>query len=401
MKLYKIFTFFLIISSMLLFSACNVKHPDETEETADVIELSEDIIKNSKIKSEYVVEKPVLTVFSTTGEVKRNDDMFYTISSLVQGRIIDAPVKLGDYVKAGQVVAYIQNPDIAKINASATSALHENRIAIHQAETKYNLAQKNYEREKRLYQEGITARKDLIQAESDYIIAKDDLKIFRERDVHIKQETIAVMASYGVKPDFNSENVASSNPLTAMKSGVVTKKNVTIGSIVTPEQVLYEITDMSELWLDIILYSNDIKNIVKGQKVEFFPDSMEKVFVGKIDYIQPISNAVTQTYTARAFFDNKDGLLQPGMFGEVKIICDKTINKPFIPKSAVQKYGKEIFVFLDIGSGKFKKQIIKISEETDDGFYVDEGLSTGDKIVSDGSFTLKSEMLKSEFADED
>jgi cobalt-zinc-cadmium efflux system membrane fusion protein len=399
----KIFILFIICLIIPTFSACGKSNDeDENSENNDVIELPESVIKENGITSEIIEEKPVTSYIMTTGEIKKDEDNFYTISSMVQGRIVDIPVKLGDFVKRGQVVAYIQNPEITKINASAISSIHENQISIREAQQKYVLAKADYERERKLFNEGISPRKDLMLAETNFYIAKEELAAAKERSIHIQEETKAVMNSYGVSPNFNTEKLMTAIPLTAMQSGTVTKKNITLGAIVMPEQVLFEVTDIRKLWLDIILYASDVSKIVKGENVEFISDSIpDKTFTGTIDYIQPVSNQDTQTYTARVFIDNISGTLQPGMYGRVKIISDKKINKPFLPQEALQKYGKEIFAFIDEGNGKYRKQLIKISDESKEGCFVDEGLKKGDKVVTKGSFTLKSEMLKSEFAEED
>lgn len=391
----------LIMAVVPMFTACQ-KGEEETAEQSDFIELSEDVIKENKIETVTVEEKQVTTTIRTTGEIKTDEDKFYTVSSMIMGRITSAPVKLGDYVRAGQVLAYIQNPEITRINAEATKAIHENRIATRQVRTRLNLAKANYEREQKLYKEGISPQKDLMQAKSEYLLAKDDLAMSIERETHIKQEVNAIMGTYGVRPNFDTENLATKTPICAMKSGIVTKKTIKLGEVVTPEQVLFEITDMSKLWLDITLYSSDIAKVEKGQKVEFTPDSLDgKKFYGTIDYIQPQSNDSTQTFVARAFMDNSLSLLRPGMFGNITIINNHKENKTYVPISAVQKYGKETFVFLDLGNGKYKKQDVVLGERDNDGYFVNEGLNLGDKVVGEGSFTLKSEMLKSEFAEED
>lgn len=391
----------LIMAVVPMFTACQ-KGEEETAEQSDFIELSEDVIKENKIETVTVEEKQVTTTIRTTGEIKTDEDKFYTVSSMIMGRITSAPVKLGDYVRAGQVLAYIQNPEITRINAEATKAIHENRIATRQVRTRLNLAKANYEREQKLYKEGISPQKDLMQAKSEYLLAKDDLAMSIERETHIKQEVNAIMGTYGVRPNFDTENLATKTPICAMKSGIITKKTIKLGEVVTPEQVLFEITDMSKLWLDITLYSSDIAKVEKGQKVEFTPDSLDgKKFYGTIDYIQPQSNDSTQTFVARAFMDNSLSLLRPGMFGNITIINNHKENKTYVPISAVQKYGKETFVFLDLGNGKYKKQDVVLGERDNDGYFVNEGLNLGDKVVGEGSFTLKSEMLKSEFAEED
>ena len=77
-----------------------------------------------------------------------------------------------------------------------------------------------------------------------------------------------------------------------------------------------------------------------------------------------------------------------------------TLNNDLVGK-AIQKYGKETFVFIDAGDGKFVKRVVELGEKADNGYYAESGISKGDKIVTTGSFMLKSEMLKSEFAEED
>ena len=143
MKNYKkIFVLMIILAVMPIMTACQ-KDEDNQAEVNDFIELSEDVVKESKIETVTVMEKPVTTTITTTGEIKTDEDKFYSVSSMIMGRITSAPVKLGDYVRAGQVLAYIQNPEITRINAEATKSLHENRIAIRQVKTRLNLARAN------------------------------------------------------------------------------------------------------------------------------------------------------------------------------------------------------------------------------------------------------------------
>jgi cobalt-zinc-cadmium efflux system membrane fusion protein len=381
----------------------NNKAEEEPKTTvSDVIALNPDAIKGAGISTFTVFEKPLVSQIITTGEIKANEDKKFTINSITTGRIIQDSVKLGDYIKQGQTVAVIQNPEVTQINANSTQQLHENRISIRQAQTRYSLAKMNYEREKRLFKEGISPQKDYIQAQSDMIIAKDELANLKERTVHIKSEARAMLGTYGVSANLNSESLITSSPITALRSGVVTKKNITVGSVVAPDQILYEVSDLKQLWLDITLYSKDIAKIKDGQTVIFKSDSFpDQEFIGKIDYIQPASNEPTQTFIARAFINNPLGFLKPGMFGEIVVSSNIKANKPFIPEEAIQKYGKETFVFLDSGNGKYKKQVVQVGEKAIGGHFINSGVQAGDKIVGTGSFTLKSELLKSEFAEEE
>ena len=114
-----------------------------------------------------------------------------------------------------------------------------------------------------------------------------------------------------------------------------------------------------------------------------------------------LSNDISQTFLVRAFIDNKDGLLKPGMSANVVIKNDVTEQKPFVPLEAVQQYGREYFVFLDLGDNKYQKITVELGEKTPDGYYINSGIKAGDNIVVKGSFTLKAELFKNEFNEED
>jgi cobalt-zinc-cadmium efflux system membrane fusion protein len=388
----------LVLVSSVFLVGCSKK--EDANVQSDIITLSQKAVEKAEIKSEIVKEQEVESSITTTAQVKSNEDSRYVLSSLVAGKLVKDNVKLGDYVHAGQVLALVQNPEVLKISSTAIRDLHENNIALSQAQNRYNLAKTNYDREVKLYSDGISPQRDLLQAKTDMLLAKDDIANLQRRNKDIRNEANSLLSIYGTSSNFNS--LSSTSPIKAMKSGIVTKKNITIGSVVTTDEVLYEIQDLSNLWLDITLYASNINKISKGQVVQFTSDSIQgKVFEGKIDYIQPVSDNASQTFIARVFLDNSLSLLKPGMFGTAVIKSDIKEKKAFLPDSAVQKYGKETFVFLNLGDNKFKKVLVELGEKIPDGYYVNSGIQAGDVVVTQGSFTLKAETLKSEFEEDD
>ena len=394
----------ILICFIAIFSTSCTKNGSEidSENQSEIITLSPKAIEKAKIKSEEVIEKEVESTISSVAQIKSDEDLRYVLSSNVAGKIIKDNVKLGDVVDEGMIVALIENPEVIKINASALRELHENNILIRQAQNKYILAKSNLEREENLYKEGISAKKDLLEAKTNMMIAKDDVENLKRRNADIQNETRELLKVYNVKPNFNSNSINSAAPVKAIKKGIVTKKNVTLGAIVSPEEILYEIQDLNNLWLDINLYSNNINNVKLNQKITFTTEgAKDKVFEAKIDYIQPLSNDISQTFLVRAFIDNKDGLLKPGMSANVVIKNDVKEQKPFVPLEAVQQYGREYFVFLDLGNNKYQKITVELGEKTPDGYYINSGIKAGDNIVVKGSFTLKAELFKNEFNEED
>lgn len=402
MKNKTIFAISLILAFSMFLTGCSKETVAENNIQEDVITLSSAAVEKAEIISEPAQEKEVEEIISTTAQVKTNEDLRYVLNPIVSGKIIQDNGKLGSYVRKGQVLAIVQNPEVVRINSTAMRDLHENEIAIRQAQNRYILAKANYERELRLYEQGISPQRDLLQAKTDMLLAKDDLESLKRRSQDIKTETKALLNVYGASANFDSNVLASASPVIAMRSGVITKKNVTIGSVVSVEQVLYEIQDLNNLWLDITLYSDNINKIKKGQSVSFVSDGIHgKTFEGKIDYIQPTGDDLSQTFIARAFIDNTSGLLKPSMFGNVTIKSGSKKLKVFVPEAAVQQYGKETFVFLNLGNNKFKKINVELGEKTNSGYFINSGINAGDEIVTSGSFTLKAEILKGEFAEDD
>lgn len=378
----------------------NSKTPVMTK-SPDIVELCPKAIKDLGVQTTAVQEKPVISEIKTIGEIKTNNDKRYVLNSMVIGRVIQDNVILGQQVKKGQIIALVENPDVTKINADSVQRLHENILSIKQAQTRLRLAKTNLDREKRLFKEGISAKKSLIQAEADYAIAKDEVACLKERDSHIRTEANSLLKVYGTSTNLNSDKLKTTSAIIALRPGVITKKNITVGATVTPDQILYEVSDLSSLWLDMTIYPEYLSKIKEGQEIIFKSDSIPgKIFSGKINYIQPSSDDPTKTFLARAFVDNSSKLLRPGMFGQIFIKDIEKRMKIFVPNEAIQEYGKEDFVFVYLKDGKYKKQTVKIVEAGDGGHFIDEGLKPGDRIVTNGSFTLKAEYIKKQFENE-
>lgn len=396
---------FLVFS--LVLSGCDrfKETEEEVEEKAppNVIQLAPEAVRTAGIKTVTVESQTVTSPLVATAEIKANENRIFHINSFVTGRVIQDNVLLGDTIQAGQVLAMVQNLDVAKIQADYIHELHQNEVEIKKAQTRFALAQKNLERERRLLAEGISPRKDYQQAETDVALARSDLEGETEHRIHIKAEGRALLSAYGMKPgNVHSEFIRTGTPVTAPRSGIVTKKNVTTGDMVTPEMVMVEVADLSQVWLDITVYPKDLSRIQKGQSIRFTTDSLPgKQFVGTINYIQPATEESSQTYVARAFLNNSESLLRPGMFGQVQIEQTLSQTKAFVPEIAVQQYGRESFVFVPLKKNRFRKQTVILGNKVDSGYVVNQGLSPGDRVVGQGSFTLKAEMLKSQFAEEE
>lgn len=264
----------------------------------------------------------------TTGEIKAVEQNVYHISCMVAGRVTADKASVGDVIKAGQVLAEVQNPEVTKIAGDYVHQMHQNEIEQQETQAKLALADKTLERTIQLNKEGITPDKDVLAAQNARDIINIDLKGLQEHTLHLTSETKALLRQYGVqlKDADDIRKTPSASPLRSPKAGVVIEKSVTIGDVVDAAKPLYVVADLSKVWLDINVSNKDVDKVKIGQTVAFRTESLRgRVISGKISSIQT-KVGDDKSFTARAVLVNPGPLLKPGMFGQVSINTSSNVH---------------------------------------------------------------------------
>ena len=162
----------------------------------------------------------------------------------------------------------MQNLEVARTYGEYVHQAHQNNVDIAQVLARLELAKKNVQRLSHLNREGIVAEKDLLTAENQQKILEIDLAGLKEHQLHIRAEAKTLLSAYGVSLEKEEkkglEEMNSNSPIIAPKSGVVIKKNITVGDVVSPSDVLYVVADLSQVWLDIAIYDRDLEKIKRG-----------------------------------------------------------------------------------------------------------------------------------------
>ncbi len=357
----------------------------------------------SGIKSSLIISEPGNTQIRTTGEIKAAEPNVFHISCMVTGRVVADKANLGDSIKAGQVLAQVQNPEVTKIAGDYMHQLHQNEVEQKQSSAKLALADKTLERVTQLNKEGIAPMKDVLVAQNARDLIVIELQGLKEHVIHINSETKALLKQYGVQLSEAEDirHMPSASPLRSPKAGVIIEKTITLGDVVDTTKPLYVVADLSTVWLDINVFDKDIGKVQIGQTVQFRSDSLPgKTVTGHISYIQPQAGD-NKTFIARAVLHNPGLLLKPGMFGQVDIITQNFSRSAYVPDSALQQFNNESFVFIDRGNGNYLKRRIELGQRIMDGYLVKSGLSVGEKVVTAGALTLKAEMLKGRIGESD
>jgi Cu(I)/Ag(I) efflux system membrane fusion protein len=179
--------------------------------------------------------------------------------------------------------------------------------------------------------------------------------------------------------------------ITAPTAGHVIRKDVAEGTYVEPGMALFEIADLSKVWMLADVYEHEIGRVRIGQparvRVESYPDD---AFMGKVGFIFPAVDPSTRTVRVRVELANKDFKLRPGMYGNVTIELEKA-DGIAIPVEALVDTGEHQYVFLAKGAGRFEPRLVRSGPRSRGQVQILEGLIEGDFVVTTANFMIDSE----------
>ena len=174
-------------------------------------------------------------------------------------------------------------------------------------------------------------------------------------------------------------------------SGYITQKMAVQGMKVMPGEKLFDVADLSHVWIVADIYEYELSAVRVGQPVKitlsYFPG---REWASTIDYIYPIFSAETRTAKVRLTLPNPGGELKPQMFTNVEIRINLG-KKLTIPDSAVIDTGKGQVVYVDRGNGFFEPREIQTGLRADGAVEVLRGLKAGEKVASSANFLIDSE----------
>jgi len=189
-----------------------------------------------------------------------------------------------------------------------------------------------------------------------------------------------------------SGQVRKTMQLYAPYNGVVTMKKVNEGMFIQAGMELFQISDISKVWVYADIYEYELPWVKVGQKVQVELPSGQAVLPGRIGVIYPYVEGQTRTVKARIELANPDLLLKPEMYVNVSIETQTAKEALVIPAEAVLNSGEKQTVFVVLGDGRFEPRPVKLGLQGDDGFVeIKEGLGEHEKVVTSAQFMLDSE----------
>lgn len=189
--------------------------------------------------------------------------------------------------------------------------------------------------------------------------------------------------------------------LKAPIGGQVIERHGTVGEAVDKAKELYTITDLKNVWVIAEIKEKDIAAVRVGQQatihVMAYP---QETFTGKVVLIGHEVEKKTRTVDARIEVDNSSGKLKPEMFADIEIVMSVLENVLIIPDDALQTLEDQQVVFVTANTNEFTKRVVKLGREQNGQTEILDGIKEGERVVTKGSFILKSELLKGELGGE-
>src|SRR5438128_2944208 len=245
---------------------------------------------------------------------------------------------------------------------------------------------------------------DLLATQDEYLLAlKAQAQLEDSPLAEARQDAAALVASARERLrlwNLNDEQIAAverrgkaERVLTvyAPSSGIVLKRQALPGNYVEPGTTLYELADLSTVWIHGDIYESEIPSVKLNQPAKVtFEAYPSETFRGKVAYIYPYLNEATRTVRVRMEFPNPHLKLKPGMYGNVVLGVDAG-RRLVVPKEAVLDSGLRQLVFLDLGQGVYQPYPVKLGRRSQEYVEVLEGIKEGDSVVTSANFLLDAE----------
>ena len=177
----------------------------------------------------------------------------------------------------------------------------------------------------------------------------------------------------------------------APSSGIVLKREALPGKYVEPETTLYEVADLSAVWIYADIYESEVAAVKLNQPASVtFAAYPGESFQGTVSYVYPTLNAEARTVRVRLELPNPKLKLKPGMYGTVTLRTDE-VKTLVVPKEAVLETGLRQLVFLDRGQGVYQPYPVKVGRRSQDRVEILQGIKEGDRVVTSAQFLLDAE----------
>ena len=322
---------------------------------SNVLNISIDKVQKLGVKSEAAALRELNRTLRVTGRIEIDESRTYTIAPKFEGWVEHLYVNTtGQSVSKGQPLFDVYSPDLI-------TAQREHALAV----------------------QGLAALKD----------ADDDAKAGMQQLAASSSARLKNWDIAGTQSGMSGSNEARPRvTFRAPVTGIVLEKKAVQGMRFMPGEMLYQIADLSSVWVIAEINEQDIGQVRLGTLARIVADAWpDRSFDGKVDFIYPTLNSATRTVQVRMEIQNPKGMLKPDMFANAQIDVGKGNKMLTVPTSAVIDSGTRQVVLVRLAEGRFEPRTVSLGSRSDDYVEVKSGVSEGEQVVTSANFLIDAE----------
>jgi cobalt-zinc-cadmium efflux system membrane fusion protein len=363
-------------------------------------------VERAGIETVPVQTQPITERIAANGVVRYDERRIAQLSVRAPGSVWRVEKRLGDSVSKGDVLVIIDSAEVGRLKAELLTALvvHESRReALSILEEIRGVVMGRQLREARSAMR--ESRNSLLNAEQALVnlgfeISLEELAALDDdaRAEHMRLLGLPPAMLAGIDVELVSSNLL---PLRAPFDGVVIGRDVVVGEIADPSRSIFEIVDLSAMWIVLNVAKEDAARLAIGQRVTFCPDGDDREHASEISWISTEVDEKTRTLQVRA--EVKTGQpassslqlsgLRANAFGRGAIEVDVRHQARVVPIESVQSLGSDWVVFVPTGATTFEARTIAKGLECDGIVELRGDLAGITHVVGPGSHVLKSQLL--------
>lgn len=351
---------------------------DDHHHNEDFLPFTKELVESNNVEIEKATPGTLKQIVRAPAQIRIISDQKAHILPKASGIAITAYKNLGETVSAGEVVAILESKEMAEAKASYLTALK-----------KEQLASSAFLREKNLYEKNISSAQDFNNAETQKAEAVIELELARQKlhTLGLDSETITQLPN---EPSDQLRVYQLRSPI----AGKVIARHITPGELVTSDHEVYEIADLSTVWAEIHVFSQDRQYVRQGQNVRITTNDGQTT-QAKVAYLSPVIDQETRTSTALVNIDNSAESWLPGSFVQAEFITEQTKVPLIVKKEAIQTIDGVDVIFVSAPDGFAVRPVTK--GRSDEGnCEVLSGLAPGEDYACKNTFLLKADLKKDE-----
>lgn len=300
------------------------------------------------------------------------------VSAPASGILSQVNTDLGKKVNKGDVLAVVDSEEFGSAKAAFLEAdIRAGQLAF------------EHDRVMRLFEKKIISHKDMLESKTRVEESRIQRAFAKQR---LKNLGLSEKLISRVKKENDTSSLLS---IISPLSGVVVKRSGVTGELVSSSRPLFDIAAVNKMWALLNVYEPDLSKVKLGQKVMITFSGLEgNQYEGTVSWISTAIDPVTRSLQVRADVDNTGSRIKAGMFGNARILLENSSPVIGIPVESVQWDGCCNLVFVKTNDLVYAPRKVKIGFRNGDYYAVESGVNHGETVVTQGSFILKTEILK-------